>query len=59
MNTKVWYLPYFKGVYYTRMIEPFSVVNARMVRMVHTRYTTNYTLNKYMYTYTHVIISYT
>ena len=32
MNTKVWYLSYFKGVYYTRMIEIYS----RMVRMLHT-----------------------
>ena len=31
MNTKVWYLPYFKGVYHTRMIETFSNANARMV----------------------------
>ena len=36
MNKKVWYLPYFKGVYHTRMIETFSNANARMVRMVHT-----------------------
>ena len=36
MNTKVWYLPYFEGVYHTRMIETFSNVNARMVCMVHT-----------------------
>ena len=33
MNTKVWYLSYFEGVYYTRIIETFSNVN---VRMVHT-----------------------
>ena len=31
MNTKVWYLPYFRGVYHTRMIETFSIVNAHMV----------------------------
>ena len=31
MNTKVWYLPYFEGVYHTRMNETFSNVNARMV----------------------------
>ena len=31
MNTKVWYLPYFEGVYHTRMIETFSSANARMV----------------------------
>ena len=31
MNTKVWYLPYFEGVYHTRMIETYSNVNARMV----------------------------
>ena len=36
MNTKVWYLPYFEGVYRTRMIETFSYANARMVCMVHT-----------------------
>ena len=36
MNPKVWYLPYFKGVYHTRMIETYSNANARMVRMVHT-----------------------
>ena len=36
MNTKVWYLPYFKGVYHTRMIETFFNANARMVHMVHT-----------------------
>ena len=39
MNTKVWYLPYFEGVYHARMIETFSNVNARMVRMVHTMIT--------------------
>ena len=31
MNTKVWYLPYFEGVYHTRMIETFSNASARMV----------------------------
>ena len=36
MNTKVWYLPYFKGVYHNRMIETFSNANAGMVHMVHT-----------------------
>ena len=36
MNTKVWYLSYFESVYHTRMIETFSNVNARMVRMVYT-----------------------
>ena len=36
MNTKVWYLPYFEGVYHTRMIETFSSANAHMVCMVHT-----------------------
>ena len=36
MNTNVWYLPYFEGVYYTRMMEAFS--NARMVRVVYTMY---------------------
>ena len=40
MNTKVWYLPYFDGVYYTRMIETFLNVNARMVHMVHTMHQT-------------------
>ena len=35
MNTKVWYLPYFEGVYYTQMIKTFSNTNAHMVRMVH------------------------
>ena len=29
-------LPYFEGVYHTQMIETFSNVNARLVRMVHT-----------------------
>ena len=38
MNTKVWYLPYFEGVYHTRMIETYLNVNARMVRMVHCMY---------------------
>ena len=36
MNTKVWYLPCFDGVYHTRMIEIFPNANARMVRMVPT-----------------------
>ena len=36
MDTKVWYLPYFEGVYHTLIIETFSNVNARMVRMIHT-----------------------
>ena len=35
MNTKVWYLPHFEGVYHTLMLETFSNANARMVRMVH------------------------
>ena len=38
MNTKVWYLPYFEGVYHTRMIETYSNANARMVRIVHGKY---------------------
>ena len=38
MNTKVWCLSYFEGVYHTRIIETFSNANARMVRMVHTVY---------------------
>ena len=33
MNTKVWYLPYFKGVYHTRMIKMFA--KGSMVHMVH------------------------
>ena len=41
MNTEVWYLPHFEGVYHTRMIETFSNVNACMVRMVHTMVTTD------------------
>ena len=36
MNIKVWYLPYFEGVYHTRNIETFSNANARVVSMVHT-----------------------
>ena len=36
MNAKVWYLPYFKGVYHTRMIETFTNANACMALMVHT-----------------------
>ena len=36
MNTKVWYLPYFEGVYHTRTVETYSNANARMVCMVHT-----------------------
>ena len=39
MNTKVWYLPYFEGVYHTQMIETYSNANACMVCivcMVHT-----------------------
>ena len=50
MNTNVWYLPYFEGVYHTRMMETFAYfegvyhtrrietfvnANARMVNMVH------------------------
>ena len=38
MNTKVWYLPYFDGVYYTRMIETFLNANGPMVLMVQTSY---------------------
>ena len=34
MNTKVWYLPYFEGVYRTRMIETYANANARMVIMI-------------------------
>ena len=30
MNTKVWYLPYFEGIYHTQN------ANVRMVHMVHT-----------------------
>ena len=26
MNTKVWYLPYFEGVYHTQMFETFTNV---------------------------------
>ena len=36
VNSKVWYLPFFEGVFHTRMIETFLNANARMVRMVHT-----------------------
>ena len=36
MNTKVLYIPYFEGVYHTRMIETFSNANVLMSRMVHT-----------------------
>ena len=36
MITKVWYLPYFEGVYHTWMIETFSNANAHIVHMVHT-----------------------
>ena len=36
MNTKVWYLPYFEGVYHARMIETLLNANACMVCMVHT-----------------------
>ena len=32
MNTKVWYFPYFEGVYHTRMIETISNANTRMVQ---------------------------
>ena len=39
MNTKVWYLSYFEGVYHTRMIATFANANARMVRMVLTMIT--------------------
>ena len=31
MNEKVWYLPYIEGVNHTRMFEPLSNANARMV----------------------------
>ena len=44
MNTKVWYLPNFKDVYHTRMIETFSNANARMVHMVHTMFKRVYKL---------------
>ena len=36
MNTKVWYLSYFEGVYHTRMFDTFSNANALIVCMVHT-----------------------
>ena len=36
MNTKVWYLSYFEGVYHARMIETYLNVNARIVHLVHT-----------------------
>ena len=42
MNTKVWYSPYFEGVYHTQMIETFSNANARMV---HTMYIRNNGVN--------------
>ena len=38
MNTKGWYLPYFKGVYHTRMTETFTNENAHMVHIVHTMF---------------------
>ena len=41
MNTNVWYLPYFEGVYHIQMIKTFSNPNARMVRMVHTLVTSD------------------
>ena len=48
MNTKVWYLPYFEGVYHTRTIETFSDANARMVCMAHTMHGTMHSqLNNY------------
>ena len=34
MNTKVWYLPYFKGVYHTQILETYLNANARMVLTV-------------------------
>ena len=37
MDTKkVLYLPYFEGVYHTRINETFANANARMVRMIQT-----------------------
>ena len=36
MNTKVWYLPYFEGVYHIQTVETLTNANARMVRTVHT-----------------------
>ena len=30
MITKVWYLPYFEGVYHTRIVESFANANARL-----------------------------
>ena len=50
MNTKVWYLPYFKDIYHTRMIETFANANASMVRMVHNFILTGiYIYNIYAY----------
>ena len=43
MNTKVWYVPYFAGVYHTRTIEIFSNANARMVRMTRTLFSLSHT----------------
>ena len=37
MNTKVWCLSYFEGVYHTRIIETFSNANARMVHTMGVR----------------------
>ena len=31
MNTKVWYLLYFEGVYHTHLIERYSKLNAHMI----------------------------
>ena len=36
MSAKVWYLPYFEGVFHTQMIRMFANANAQMVRMLHT-----------------------
>ena len=36
MNTEVWYLPYFEGVYHSQMIETFPNANAPMISMIHT-----------------------
>ena len=38
MSAKVWYLPYFEGVFLTRMIRMFANADARMVFMLHTIY---------------------
>ena len=38
MNTKVWYLSLFEGVYHTQTIETFLNVNARMVHTNISRY---------------------